>query len=208
MEKSTQLRNNMNSVELEELTNAQLIADYIEPANIEIKNPKVANKPNKSEIIAAILEHRAKSDAIKKERMGDTIPVNDATKANLKPGVVLKPQTKLELMRKELMLKDRVIIHDQQERQTKEETITVSWGNRGIGTFTDLVSLGGEPQYVRRGALNNLKDATTVIQIPKANGGVAKEVRKRFVIQRVEGLTQKELDELAAQQAMRNSKHA
>ncbi len=198
----------MDNVELEELTIAQLIADYIEPANIEIKNPKITGKPNKTEIIEAVLKHKEYSDKIKKERAGKVIKAPQKVNKGLKEGVVLRKQTELELHRKEMLRKDRVIIFDNQEKQTKEETITVSWGDRGIGNFTDIVSLSGDPQYVRRGAINNLIDSHAVVQVPKKGGGVHKEYKKRFVVQEVQGLTNKELEELASQQRMRNSKTA
>jgi hypothetical protein len=189
-----------------EMTNAALL-EIVEAANIKV-NAKNPQKPNKAELVEAITKHQEKATEAKKERDDDVVPIPAEAKSKLKPGVTLREKTKLQLIKEDLMLKDRVIIHDNQENQTKEDTITVSWGSRGIGTHTDLVSLTGEPQYVRRGALNNLRTAKAVIQTPKEKGGVSTEYRNRFVIQEVKGLTEKELAELAAVQRMRNSKQA
>jgi len=182
----------------EEMTNAEL-KEACEDFGLDVlaKNP---GKPNKAEYLEVLNTFKAKQDAIHGVEEGDKVePVADT-----KP----KKQSKSALLKLDLMAKERVIVHDNQEGQTKDEMISVSWGNRLIGRHTDWVRLDGEPQYVRRGALNNLKDATTVIHVPKPFGGVSMQRKNRFVVVPVEPLTDKELENLAAQQRARNSKVA
>jgi len=193
------------SVDYKELTNKEL-EDIVEVAGITVE-AKNSAKPNKTELVDAIEAFNAKNNKIKKD---SEIKLPDNVGKGLKEGVKRRPQTYEELQRLDLFTKDRVIINDRQENQTKDESVTVSWGNRTLGGQTDIVPLHNDPQYVRRGALNNLRDATTRIHDPsKTNSnGAGTTTVPRFIIQNVEGLTQKELDELGNVQRMRNSKSA
>ena len=59
------------------------------------------------------------------------------------------------------MRKERVVIYDMQDTQTKIPAQSITWGNGLIGIHSDVVELAsGKPQYVRRGALANLRLAT------------------------------------------------
>ena len=152
------------------------------------------------------------------------IPFEDMTNAQLKELVedfvvtgrgvkapttdVTKVSSPQELMRADLFRKERVIINDNQLSQTKEEMVSISWGNRLLGGQTDFVPMHGEPQYVRRGALANIREATMVEHVQKERGGVEMVRRKRFSVVPVEGLSQEEIDALAAKQAMRNASYA
>jgi len=188
----------------EEMTNAQL-KEACEDFGLEViaKNPA---KPNKSEYLTALNEFKAKQDETHAERneekakLEKTEPIKDGSKR--------KPQSKAQLMKLDLFRKERVIVRDMQESQTKDEMISVSWGNRLIGRQTDWVDLTGNAQYVRVGAINNLKEATMTVHVKTPSGGDAMERKNRFVVVPVEGLSEKELEELAAQQKMRNSKMA
>jgi len=188
----------------EDMTNAELkeaCGDF--GLEVKAKNPA---KPNKAEYLEALNTFKAEQDKMhgkddnEEEEKKEVKEVTDGSKR--------KPQNKFQLMKLDLFRKDRVIIHDQQESQTKDEMISVSWGNRAIGGQTDWVDLSGEPQYVRRGALNNLKEANMVIQMPKPNGGVHSVHKKRFIVVEVDGLTTEEFEDLKSQQKMRNSKLA
>jgi len=190
----------------EDMTNSELkeaCADF--GLEVIAKNPQ---KPNKAEYLTALGEFKAAQDNVHKERNAEKAEAEKA--APVKDGSTRKPQSKSVLTKLDLMAKERVIVQDMQETQTKDELISVSWGNRLIGMQTDWVDLSGEPQYVRRGALQNLRDATMTIQNPKksGSGGVSKNQKKRFVVIPQEPLTQKELDQLASVQKMRNSKMA
>lgn len=190
--------------EFEEMTNAQL-KEVCEDFGLEViaKNPA---KPNKGEYLTTIQEFKDKQDIIHADRnaekaaKGVTAPVVDGSKR--------KPQSHSQLIKLELMAKERVIVRDMQESQTKDEMISVSWGNRAIGRQTDWVDLTGNPQYVRKGAIQNLKDATMTVHEQKPGGGVHSIRKNRFVVVPVDPLIETELAELAAQQKMRNSKIA
>jgi len=195
----------------DEMTNAQLKEECDDRGiKVEAKSP---GKPNKTELLAAI--HKAENfepveydeDYVSEE----DVAKQEAIAAAPKPIKPVAPQSEAKLQRLDMMRKTRVIVHDNQDNQTKDkdEVISVSWGNRLLGGQTDFVSLGGEPQYVRRGALKNLEEATTVIHDTKASGsGANQQRRKRFIIVPVEGLSVGEIAELAAKQKMRDSKHA
>jgi len=190
--------------QFENMTNAELkeaCADF--GLEVKAKNPA---KPNKTEYLEAIKEFKDTQDAlhadknIEKAKVKEAAPVVDGSKR--------KPQSKSALQKLDLFKKDRVIVRDMQEGQTKDEMISVSWGNRLIGRQTDWIDLSGEPQYIRRGALGNLREASMVILTPKANGGAGMNRKKRFVVVPADPLTGEEIDELASQQRMRNSKIA
>jgi hypothetical protein len=189
-----------------DMTNAELKQACMD-FGLEV-NAKNSIKPTKAEYVEVLEKFKATQDSIHgidREEEDKKEEVKETKKAS---GSKRKPQSRIKLMRLDLFKKDRVIVHDQQERQTKDEMISVSWGNRAIGGQTDWVHLSGEPQYVRRGALNNLREATTVVHIPKPGGGVSMERRKRFVVVEVDPLTPEELAELANKQKLRNAKYA
>ena len=207
-------------MDYKDMTNAEL-SNLAKELNVEVeaKNP---GKPNKGELLAALDAFKNKQDianGVEVDESEGTIP-EDTDTEDTPPTVTpepegpkpikatKKPSTKAALMRADLFRKERVIVNDNQANQTKDEMISVSWGNRKIGAQTDFVSLTGEEQYIRRGALANLREATYVKHEPKPNGGDQMVITKRFVIADVEGMTQKELDELGNKQAMRNAKYA
>ena len=197
----------MNEETLKEMTNADLKAECKELgiSNVLAKNP---GKPNKTEYIAAIIGHlNYEGVAV------ETSPVQEEAKevAKPEPKNTHKKQSPAQLARLDMFRKDRVVIHDIQENQSKDkdEILSISWGNRLLGGQTDFVALNGQPQYIRRGAIKNMMDATTVIHNTKAGGsGVTSERVSRFVISEVGGLSPKELEELANKQKLRNSKYA
>ena len=190
--------------EFEEMTNAQL-KEVCEDFGLEVlaKNPA---KPNKGEFLTAIQEFKGKQDALHADRNAEKAAKSKA--APVTDGSKRKPQTHNQLIKLDLMSKERVSVRDMQESQTKDEMLSVSWGNRAIGRQTDWIDLSGEPQYVRKGAIQNLKDATMTVHEQKPGGGVHMVRKNRFVVVPVDPLTEKELAELAAQQKMRNSKMA
>lgn len=190
----------------EEMTNAQL-KEACEDFGLDViaKNP---GKPVKAEYKATLDEFKAKQDKLHgiepEKEDGEEEDTPTAAKATPKR----KPQTRAQLIKLDAMKKDRVIVRDMQESQTKDEMVSINWGNNLIGRHTDWVDLSGEPQYVRRGALYNLRDASMTVHTPRKGGGVDTVRRKRFVVVDVDPLTEEELKALAAQQAMRNSKVA
>lgn len=204
---------NEPQIPFEDMTNAQLkelVEDF--GLTVEAANPA---KPNKTELLESLNAFKAKQDAIHNpvvEEKVDAEVVEEpaVTGRGIKAPTtdVKKVSSKQELMRADLFRKERVIINDNQTAQTKEEMVSVSWGNRMIGGQTDFVPMHGEPQYVRRGALANLREANMVEHVQKERGGVEMVKRKRFSIVPVEGLTEAEITALAAKQAMRNASYA
>ncbi len=65
----------------------------------------------------------------------------------------------------------------------------------------------GKPQYVRRGALANLKNATFTRSIQEEEFGPVKNVvEERFNIKELDGLTEEDIEILASKQKMFNAK--
>ena len=190
----------------EDMTNAEL-KEACEEFGLEVvaNNP---SKPNKAEYLKTLNDFKAQQDKI--HGIEDTEEPTDEEESAPKKDASSKrkPQTRAQLVKLDAMKKDRVIVRDMQESQTKDELISVNWGNKLIGRHTDWVDLSGEPQYVRRGALYNLRDATMSVQQPKPGGGVEMVTKKRFVVMDVDPMTDEELKQLASVQSMRNSKQA
>lgn len=189
-----------------ELTNTQLLEECTELGIEKVIGSKNPHKPSKDDYIKAIA---AKLSYEPLDIEDDEDEMEDEAVAEIPSTRVA--QTPAQLARLDMFRKDRVIVHDTQENQSKDkdEMIPVSWGNRLLGGQTDFVSLNGQPQYIRRGAINNLIEATTVSHRQKPSGnGVTTSITKRFIVTEVDGLTQAELDELASKQRMRNSKYA
>jgi len=178
----------------ENMTNVELKEACVD-LGLEVKS-KSPGKPNKTEYIEALTADKEAKELAKK-KVAESKLIRTPRKLSKAQAV------KLDALRKE-----RVIVRDMQESQTKDELLSVSWGNPVVGFYTDMIDLSGEPQFIHRGALFNLRSATMTIKTPKASGGYSATVKKRFVIVEAEKITQKELDELAALQKMRNSKAA
>ena len=189
--------NKLNIEEFAELTNAQLKEEC---SDMGLKVVSASQKANKSEYLAAIAKHLNCDVDVEEEE--EVVVPKTLTKR--------KVQTPAKLARLDMFRKDRVVVHDVQENQSKDkdEILPISWGNLLLGGQTDFVALSGQPQYIRRGAIKNLMDATTIIHESKPNGGVDSKRVKRFVVTEVAGLSEKELAELASKQRMRNSKYA
>jgi len=188
------------SKQFEDMTNAEL-KEACEDFGLEVKanNPQ---KPNKAEYLEALGAFKAAQDALHGNKKDKEVlePVTDGSKR--------KPQSKAQLLKLDLFNKVRVIVHDNQESQTKDELISVSWGNRATGGQTDMVDLSGEPQYLRRGAIGNLKEATMTVHNSKADGGWSPVPKKRFIVMEVDAMTPEELAELKNKQKLRTAKYA
>ena len=196
----------MNIDAYKELTNSQLAEECSELGIEKVIGLKNPHKPTKEDYIKAIV---AKLSYEPLDESDDDVAVEVESEDEIT--TTRKAQTPAQLARLEMFRKDRIVVHDTQENQSKDkdELIPVSWGNRLLGGQTDFVSLNGLPQYIRRGAIQNLEDATTVVHKPKPNGnGTVAEVGKRFIVTEVAGFTEAELAELATKQKMRNSKYA
>ena len=190
----------------EDMTNKDL-KEACEDFGLEVKseNPKRPTKDEYVAVLNAFKIEQAKINGIDLEEQAALEAEGAAAKKD--PTSKRKPQSKVQLMKLDLFRKDRVIVHDQQDNQTKDAMISISWGNRLVGGQTDWIDLSGSPQYIRRGAIQNLKDATCTLQTNKGNGGgVQYETKSRFIVVPVDGLTEPELAELAKKQEARNAK--
>ena len=102
--------------------------------------------------------------------------------------------------------KTRVVITDHDTTQNfdadiQERGITISWGNKFLGTQTDCVFMHGEPQYVRNGALAAMR----TMLIPTNSKDSTTRTKARFSITEVEGWSQEKIDELKAQQKLKGN---
>ena len=140
------------------------------------------------------------------ENSGSTKPkkVEDVAK----PARAYSKAERRKLQIADLLRKERVLIHDVQDNQTKIPAITVTWGNSLIGFYSDVINLeSGKPQYVRRGALANLRNATFTRSIQEEEFGPVKNiVEERFSIKELDGLTEEDIEILASKQKMFNAR--
>ena len=206
------------SVNYEEMTNKDL-QTLIEDFELTV-NPKTPGKPTKAELVAVLNAYKTQQDIIngiepevaaEDEEELDTNVESVSVPKPVEPKIaVAKPARELSrnerkaLQRADLMRKERVIIHDMQDTQTKVPAMTVTWGNGLIGIHTDVIDLSSsKPQYVRRGALANLRLSTYTQSIQEEEyGPVEQRTEFRFSIKELDGLNEDEIANLAAQQRL------
>ena len=207
------------SVNYEEMTNKDL-QTLIEDFELTV-NPKTPGKPTKAELVAVLNAYKTQQDIIngiepeviaaEDEEELDTNVESVSVPKPVEPKIaVAKPARELSrnerkaLQRADLMRKERVIIHDMNDTQTKVPAMTVTWGNGLIGIHTDVIDLSSsKPQYVRRGALANLRLSTYTQSIQEEEyGPVEQRTEFRFSIKELDGLSEDEIANLAAQQRL------
>ena len=211
----------MSKVNYEEMTNKELQAliDDFE-LTLEAKNP---SKPTKAELVATLTKFKREQDVLNgntDDEENDEL-VNDSNSGSegentaskkevkaSKPARELSQAERKRLQMADLLRKERVLVYDVQDNQTKTPAMSVTWGNSLIGFYTDMVNLeSGKPQYIRRGALANLRDATFTRSIQEEEfGPVVNQTEFRFNIKELDGLTEEEIESLAAKQKLFNSK--
>ena len=206
----------MSKVNYEEMTNKELQAliDDFE-LTLEAKNP---SKPTKAELVATLTKFKREQDVLNGNTENDEL-VNDSgsegeitvSKKEVKPSKPARELSQAErkkLQMADLLRKERVLVYDVQDNQTKTPAMSVTWGNSLIGFYTDMVNLeSGKPQYIRRGALANLRDATFTRSIQEEEfGPVINQTEFRFNIKELDGLTEEEIESLGAKQKLFNSK--
>ena len=211
----------MSKVNYEELTNKDL-QTLIDDFELTV-NPKTPGKPTKAELVAVLNAYKTQQDIINgvepeiEDELADE--ENDESVSELKedaPVKVAKSKSAKEmsinerrqLQRADLLRKERVIVYDVRDTQTKVPAESFTWGNSLIGIHTDVVELAsGKPQYIRRGALANMRNATFTRSIQEEEfGPVINKTEYRFNIKELDGLTEDEIDALAAKQKMMNAK--
>ena len=211
----------MSKVNYEEMTNKELQAliDDFE-LTLDAKNP---SKPTKAELVATLTKFKREQDVLNgnvddeenDELVNDSSSgsegENTASKKDVKaskPARELSQADRKRLQMADLLRKERVLVYDVQDNQTKTPAMSVTWGNSLIGFYTDMVNLeSGKPQYIRRGALANLRDATFTRSIQEEEfGPVINQTEFRFNIKELDGLTEEEIESLGAKQKLFNSK--
>lgn len=208
-----------NKIDYNEMTNAELKA-LIDDFELTV-DAKTPGKPNKAELVSALENYRKQQNIINGVEEDETEDL-DETNDELTPGS--KNETKVEkvvpqkllpreqkkrLQKADLLRKERVIVIDKQHTQTRIPAITVTWGNKLIGIQTDVIDLkSNKPQYVRRGALANLRACTFTYSYQEEEFAPVKQVtEERFEIRELEGLTEDEIADLAIKQRM-NKRYA
>lgn len=208
-----------NKIDYNEMTNAELKA-LIDDFELTV-DAKTPGKPNKAELVSALENYRKQQNIINGVEEDETEDL-DETNDELTPGS--KNETKVEkvvpqkllpreqkkrLQKADLLRKERVIVIDKQHTQTRIPAITVTWGNKLIGIQTDVIDLkSNKPQYVRRGALANLRSCTFTYSYQEEEFAPVRQItEERFEIRELEGLTEDEIADLAIKQRM-NKRYA
>ena len=211
----------MSNVNYNEMTNKELQA-LIDDFELTVQ-AKTPNKPTKAELIATLeafkneqnringVEDEEENDTENDELVGEDDSGSTKPKKTedvAKPAKSYSKAERKKLQMADLLRKERVLIYDIQDNQTKTPAITVTWGNSLIGFHSDVINLeSGKPQYVRRGALANLRNATFTRSIQEEEFGPVKNVvEERFNIKELDGLTEEEIEILASKQKMFNAK--
>ena len=209
----------MSNVKYNEMTNKELQA-LIDDFELTVQ-AKTPNKPTKAELIATLEAFKKEQNRINgiddeddtendelvgEDNSGSTKPKTVEKVA--KPAKSYSKAERKKLQMADLLRKERVLIYDVQDNQTKTPALTVTWGNSLIGFYSDVINLeSGKPQYVRRGALANLRNATFTRSIQEEEFGPVKNVvEERFNIKELDGLTEEEIEILASKQKMFNAK--
>lgn len=153
------------------------------------------------------------------EIMADKVEVQEEIKTETKvetkttPKAPVVPEFKKLTRDEEVALaaeynltKTRVVVTDHDTTQSMEADVlergvTISWGNKFLGSQTDCVFMHGDPQYVRNGALASMR----TILIPTNSKDSTNRTKARFSITEVEGWTQEKIDELKAQQKLKGN---
>ena len=209
----------MSNVNYNEMTNKELQA-LIDDFELTVQ-AKTPNKPTKAELIATLEAFKKEQNRIngiddEDDTENDELVGEDdscstkpkAVESAAKPAKSYSKAERKKLQMADLLRKERVLIYDVQDNQTKTPAITVTWGNSLIGFYSDVINLeSGKPQYVRRGALANLRNATFTRSIQEEEFGPVKNVvEERFNIKELDGLTEEEIEILASKQKMFNAK--
>ena len=207
----------MSNVNYNKMTNKELQA-LIDDFELTVQ-AKTPNKPTKAELIAtleAFKKEQNRINGIEDDEENDELVGEDdsgstkskAVEGAAKPAKSYSKAERKKLQMADLLRKERVLIYDVQDNQTKTPALTVTWGNSLIGFYSDVINLeSGKPQYVRRGALANLRNATFTRSIQEEEFGPVKNVvEERFNIKELDGLTEEEIEILASKQKMFNAK--
>lgn len=202
----------MSKVNYEEMTNKEL-QTLIDDFELTV-DAKIPSKPTKAELITTLTKFKVQQDVIngvepevEEENENDEL-VPEKKVVTSKAAKDLPLSERRALQRADLLRKERVLVYDVQDTQTKMPAMTVTWGNSLIGIHSDVINLeSGKPQYIRRGALANMRNATFTRSIQEEEfGPVINRTEFKFNIKELDGLTEDEIEALAAKQKMINAK--
>ena len=202
----------MSKVNYEEMTNKEL-QTLIDDFELTV-DAKIPSKPTKAELIATLTKFKVQQDVIngvepeveEDDENDELVPEKKVVTSKAAKDLPLNERRALQ--RADLLRKERVLVYDVQDTQTKMPAMTVTWGNSLIGIHSDVINLeSGKPQYIRRGALANMRNATFTRSIQEEEfGPVVNKTEFRFNIKELDGLTEDEIDALATKQRMMNAK--
>ena len=190
--------------ELGKDANSLINADYVKVLNAFRDSQAAVNgaedtNTNEEENMADKLETEVKEEI--------KVETETAPKAPVVPELrKLTRDEEVALAAEYNLTKTRVVVTDHDTTQSMEADVlergvTISWGNKFLGSQTDCVFMHGEPQYVRNGALEAMK----TILIPTNSKDSTSRTKARFSIAEVEGWTQEKIDELKAQQKLKGN---
>ena len=190
--------------ELGKDANSLINADYVKVLNAFRDSQAALNgaedtNTNEEENMADKLETEVKEEI--------KVETETAPKAPVVPELrKLTRDEEVALAAEYNLTKTRVVVTDHDTTQSMEADVlergvTISWGNKFLGSQTDCVFMHGEPQYVRNGALEAMK----TILIPTNSKDSTSRTKARFSIAEVEGWTQEKIDELKAQQKLKGN---
>jgi len=191
--------------ELGKLTRDKLL-EKVEDYGLQDEVAKVekeAGAPVKAELVKAIFAYMEANAEVEEVEDKDTElkPVN----ISKLPKVERKRLQLADLMRKEC-----VIVIDNQNATTKIPARYITWGNRVIGIYTDVIDFENEKgAYIRRGALQQMRNQTFSYTVQKeqkniagggTDGAVAVKSYPRYSIIPAEGLTEKQITQMKVEQ--------
>lgn len=194
--------------ELGKDANSLINADYVKVLNAFRDSQAALNvaedtNTNEEEIMVDKLETEVKEEV----KVENKVETKTTPKAPVVPEFKkLTRDEEVALAAEYNLTKTRVVVTDYDTTQSMEADVlergvTISWGNKFLGSQTDCVFMHGEPQYVRNGALAAMK----TILIPTNSKDSTSRTKARFSITEVEGWTQEKIDELKAQQKLKGN---
>ena len=196
--------------ELGKDANSLINADYVKVLNAFRDSQAALNGAEDTNTIINTNEEEIMADEVEVQ---EEVKVENKVETKTTPKAPVVPEFKKLTRDEEValaaeynMTKTRVVVTDHDTTQSMEADVlergvTISWGNKFLGSQTDCVFMHGEPQYVRNGALAAMK----TILIPTNSKDSTSRTKARFSITEVEGWTQEKIDELKAQQKLKGN---
>ena len=196
--------------ELGKDANSLINADYVKVLNAFRDSQAALNDAEDTNTIINTNEEENMADEVEVQ---EEVKVENKVETKTTPKAPVVPEFKKLTRDEEVALaaeynltKTRVVVTDHDTTQSMEADVlergvTISWGNKFLGSQTDCVFMHGEPQYVRNGALAAMK----TILIPTNSKDSTSRTKARFSITEVEGWTQEKIDELRAQQKLKGN---